>query len=259
MDNDFTPRAQLEAQYLKRRQKNQGYSLRAFAKLLDLPSGRLSQLLTEKRRFTLKMGEKIALRLQLDPREKDQLLRAIRASRGAPSAPPAKPATFRSLDMNQFRLIADPLHFSILSLLETAGFDGRSATVAGRLGVSVVEARRALQRLETAGLVKGAEGSIALSGEPGLATSHDVASAALQKAHRKVLEEAIGALERVPVEERDFTSVTLAVDPARLPEAKRRLRELRREVGAFLEAGQRREVYRLNVQLLPLTRREMGK
>jgi uncharacterized protein (TIGR02147 family) len=257
MEAELNPRAQLEAEYLKRRAKNQSYSLRAFAKLLDLPSGRVSQLLSEKRRFTPRVGEQIADRLQYDPRQKDRLLRAIAATRGKTGAPRlARPrATYRSLDMNQFRLIAEPIHFSILSLLETTGFDGQPSTVAARLGVSAVEARAAIRRLEEAGLVRREEdGRVELSGAPGLATSHDVPSAALRRAHRKVLEETIAALEAVPVEERDVTSVTLAIDPGRLPEAKRRLKELRRELGAYLEGGDRREVYRLNIQLVPVTR-----
>ena len=158
--------------------------------------------------------------------------------------------------MDQFEAIADPVHFSILSLLETKGFSGLPKDIAAQLNLDIVEARAAAERLVRLGLLRfDARGRLRLAKSPGLTTSHDVRSAALRRAHRKVLEESIAALEDVPVELRDITSITMAIDPAKLPEAKERLRELRRSLSDFLETGNRTEVYRLNVQLVPVTRK----
>jgi hypothetical protein len=248
----MNPRQILEKEFLTRRQRNPHYSLRAFSKMLGVPSGRVSQLLTEKRRFTPKLGAKIVKSLNYDPRQAQDFLRAIGETRkpGIAEVPPAS-----SLDMEKYETIADPVHFAILSLLETENFAGTAAAVAARLSISTVEARRALRRLITVELVKAEGDAFRLAGKPGLATSQDISSAAIRRAHRQHLAENAAALEEVAVELRDISSITMAVDPARLPEAKKRIQDFRRSLSAFLEGGVKREVYRIDIQLVPLTGR----
>lgn len=246
------PHHWLEAEYLARRQRNPSYSLRSFARTLDLPSGRVSQLLSRKRNFTPSLGKKIALRLNYDPLKTHQLIASISQARTLPTA---SEDTYSTLDMDQFQSIADPIHFALLSLVETDDFQSTPKFIAARLGISAVEARAAIERLVRVGLLKNNEGKITLANSPGLTTTHDIQSSALQHAHAKTLEHAAASLEAVAVELRDITSITMAIDPDRLPEAKKKLRSLRRELCAHLEGGKKSEVYRLNIQLVPVTKR----
>jgi uncharacterized protein (TIGR02147 family) len=257
MDQFENARLWLESEYLARRRKNPAYSLRAFAKLLDLPSGRLSQLLSQKRRLTPALSRKIAERLGYDPEKTSRLVNLAQQLRRSENQP-ATEATFRQLSMDQFQSIADPVHFSILSLAETDGFQGEPRWVARRLGLGASESRAALDRLVRLGLMKqAANGLYSLAQAPGLTTSHDIPSAAIRHSHKAVLAEAIEQLDLVPVEERDVTSITMAIDPERLPEAKLRIREFRRALNAFLEQGKKKEVYRLNIQLVPVSKKEV--
>lgn len=254
---DTSPKLFLEEEYLRRKQKNPAYSLRAFSRLLDLPSGRVSQLLAQKRNLTPGLGQKIAQRLSFDPERTQQFLASIdgiRKSRKASALPPAA-GRYQPLDMDQFHTIAEPLHFAILSLLETKDYKGTRKEIEKRLGLDAVEARAAVERLERLGLV-ATQPRIRLAKSPGLTTSHDVQNAALRVAHKKTLEDAITSLEDVAVELRDITSITMAVDPAKLAEAKKRLKEFRRSFSEFMESGNQSEVYRLNIQLIPVTKRK---
>ncbi|HUP57729.1 MAG TPA: DUF4423 domain-containing protein, partial [Bdellovibrionota bacterium] len=142
----------------------------------------------------------------------------------------------------------------ILSLLETRDFEENPAWIAERLGINPVEASAALERLERLGLVARAQSGKLLSTEKNVATTNDVASAALRRSHRQSLEQAIEKLEEIDVEDRDITSITMAIDPAALPLAKKMIREFRRKLCATLETGKRSEVYNLNVQLVPVSR-----
>ncbi|MGZ3694042.1 MAG: DUF4423 domain-containing protein [Bdellovibrionota bacterium] len=245
------PRLWLEAEYLSRRQKNPSYSLRAFSRLLSLPSGRVSQLLSKKRNFTPTLGKKIALKLNYDPLKTHQLLTSIEKTRGHKG----ENETYTSLDMDQFQSIADPIHFALLSLVETVGFKSDPKFIAAKLGISPLEARMASERLVRVGLLKASgRGKLELTHSPGLTTSHDVKSSALREAHKKVLAHAAEALESVDVDLRDVTSITMAIDPRRLVEAKAKLRAMRRELSEFLEGGRKTEVYRLNIQLVPVSK-----
>jgi uncharacterized protein (TIGR02147 family) len=253
------PRLWLESEYLSRKRRNSGYSLRAFAKFLDIPSGRLSQLLTAKRRFTPKLGLKLAGRLNFDPMQTEALLEAIQSARskGKGVDPQKSKEAYRAIEMDSFRAIADPVHFSILSLLELTGFDGSVKAIASSLGMSTVEARIAADRLERMGFVKKEKGKYRILAKESRTTSHDVSSAALRQAHKKVLQDAADSLDEVAVELRDVTSMTMAIDPRKIPEAKARIREFRRSLSEFLESDIRTEVYRINIQLMPVTKKRV--
>jgi uncharacterized protein (TIGR02147 family) len=78
-------------------------------------------------------------------------------------------------------------------------------------------------------------------------------SAAIQKFHREGLDLAEAALS-LPVEVRDFSSIVVEADPARLEEARGMIRAFRLKLAAFLSSGPApSEVYRMCVQLFPLT------
>lgn len=69
------------------------------------------------------------------------------------------------------------------------------------------------------------------------------------------MKRAIEALDDVPIEERDITSMTMAIDVRKIQEAKKRIREFRKDMAAFLEEGEATEVYSLNVQFIPITKK----
>ncbi len=248
----------LESEYLARRQRNAAYSLRAFAKFLDLPSGRLSQLLSKKRRFTPKIGKKIASRLNFDPWKTEQLLRSIEALRKGSSLAPTVP--YSPIAMDQFQTIADPVHFSVLSLLELDNFQGKPTAVAEKLAISVVEARGVLARLQRVGLVQiDKSGAYSLTAQEARATTTDISFAALRECHKRLLRDSIDLIDTVPIELRDVTSITMAIDSKKLAEAKKKIRDFRRSMAEFLESGKKKEVYRMNIQLLPVTKKKERK
>ena len=85
-----------------------------------------------------------------------------------------------------------------------------------------------------------------------IATSHDIPSKAIRVFNEQILEKAKHALHEQSVEERDFTTMTMAVARRRLPEAKRIIREFRRKMSRTLETGARDDVYMLSVQFFSL-------
>ena len=78
------------------------------------------------------------------------------------------------------------------------------------------------------------------------------------KSHYENLELARKALDNTPMLARDFSWLTLPADSRLLPEAKRMIRQFEDQLSEFLEAAgaEPDEVYRLSVQLFPLTESE---
>lgn len=241
----------LANEFLKRRKKNPRYSLRSFAQKTGISSGRLSEILSGKRRLTARLCERVADGLLLSPEQRETLAQLLAKGRRAQVAS-VSPA-FKPVNADVFKAIADWEHWALLSLLRTDDFHSDISWMAQRLGISVVEVRQALQRLLRLGLITR-EGSTYRRVSEHLTTTHEIPSAALKKSHVQSLKQAIACITDVPLELRDVTSVTMVIDPERLPEAKQLIREFRRQLAVIMENGAKKEIYNLNIQFVPVSK-----
>ena len=61
-------------------------------------------------------------------------------------------------------------------------------------------------------------------------------------------------LEKMPSEEREQSTISLTVDEARLPEAKERIKEFRKELAEILNSGSSQgKTYQISVSLFPVS------
>lgn len=238
---------QLNQELAERSRKNPRYSLRAFARSLDLSSSALSSLLNHKRPLTPKTAKRILDHLDWDERKKATLLMEMIGARSPESAS----LPLKAIDPSEIELVSQWEHYAILALLRTRRFRSEVSWIAAYFNLSTGVVQDALARLERHGLIDRKKRPWEVL-EPNVTTTHDVPSTALRKAHRATLERAIYSLEHHGVEERDITGMTLTVPLHKLREAKRRIAEFRRSLTAFLEEEPGEEVYRLNIQLFPL-------
>jgi uncharacterized protein (TIGR02147 family) len=229
--------------------KNPAYSLRSFAKRLAVSPSALSEILNGKRRVSAKLANRLADKLALPPEQRQELLAQLQPGATAKPSP-----SFVELDVDQFAVMSEWYHFAILSLMETKDFVSDSAWIAARLNIKVRDAAGAVERLIRLGMVKkGRGGKLALT-QARFSTSDGVRNLSLQRYHAANLLLAQASLETDPVAERDFCATTMAIDPARLPEAKKMIRDFQDKMMDFLEApGKQTEVYNLCMQLFPLS------
>lgn len=237
----------LKEEFCRRRDKNPRYSMRAFAASLRIPSGRLSEIFSGKRNLSAKLSKKILLQMAASTESHRRFSEAIA---GVPQT-----SDYLLLEEDRFSVIADWYHFAILSLIETKNFSPNSHWIAKRLGISAVQSEMALERLLRLGLLERDSQSRLRLAQAHTTTTSDIPSGALKASHRQTLEQAIECLETVDVEEREISSITMAIDVHKLPEAKKLVKDFRRRLAKLLEQGQRTEVYNLNIQLVPVTKR----
>ncbi len=242
----WLPSRWLEEEFEGRRRKNRRYSLRAFAAHLDLPPGRLSEYLSEKRRLTLPVIEKIADRLKLSMEDRARLLA------GAAGVSANAILNRSSLSADEFTLISEWHYLAILSLFHTADLNSTPNGIAKRLGISLTTSKDALERLKRLGLAEHKKGRWFRTKGP-FRTESKVPSVAIRKAHRQALEKAVEAIDGVPMPMRDLSFTTFAIDVSKLALAKRLIQQFHGAMEQLLEVGIRSEVYNLSVQLVPLT------
>lgn len=232
----------------ERKARNPLYSIRAFARDLGVGVTTLSDVLASRRHLSPTNLEKIATRIQLSPTELAASRREIRHQAG----PPAGPEAELRLQEDAFRLISDWYYFALLSLARLPQSRADAVWIARRLGISPLEARDALQRLQRLGYIATDGVRLRRTASP-IRTTENVPSAAIRHHHRQNLRRAEAALDGVEVSRREISSVTLACDRRQLAAAKRMIAEFK---GAFEKRFAHRrpnEVYTLGVQFFPAT------
>lgn len=258
-------RTALREELARRQRSNPAYSLRSFAKQLGMQAPTLSAVLAGKRPLPSSTAAAIPEKLSFSPAEKKRFLNSVYYRKAPPaiakaildaSAANSADAAHAEKTLREelhFKIIAEWEHYAVLTLAETRGFRADKAWIAKRLRISEARAQTALNRLMEAGLLSvDAIGRVRLH-QVNVTTSDDAASAALRQSHREALLMGAEKLDSVPVELRDFSSMTIAVSLDRLPEAKKLVRAFERQLSDLLEDGKRTEVYQVCVQLYPLT------
>lgn len=245
----------LQSRLAEAQSKNSSYSLRAFSVLLGLAPAELSLILNGKRRITYPKATQILDRLSIDPSQRTSLLASV--PRRLERKKKFGSINYIQLSTDEFRVIADWHYLAILSLAETASFQSDTSWIAQRLGIRKRDAKSAIDTLLRLGLIQSEKTRNEVRWVPTgkkFTTTNDIPSSPIRKNHAQGLELAKSALQNVPFELREFGASVIAADPNLLPKAKLRLRKLRREIAHLLEGGNKSEVYRLSVQLIPLSR-----
>lgn len=243
----------LREYFLEAQKRNPQFSLRALAKKIQIGPSAASEILSGKRKISKEMADKILTQLGCDYLEKIRLLNLFE--------PDIKDKSFieshsLKLTADQYHLIGDWYHFAILSLAETVDFKADPLWIAKRLAIKLPEAEIALERLNRLGLIEWSriKKTIRLT-QKQITTSDEVSSQAIHKSHLNDLELAKKSMDQDLIDHRDFTSMTLAIDIEKLPQAKKMIREFYAKLSGFLESGNKNEIYKLNIQLFPLSKK----
>lgn len=146
-----------------RKERNGSYSLRSFARFLEISPTALSQVLNKNRNLAKSSVDKIIKKLDLPDEEARAILARDRDS--------FRDEDYHLLSETDFDQL-DWWHFAILSLLDTDKHGHKAAWFAERLNIEEAIAEKALQTLlkmklieDVAGRLRGLQPRIRVSGE----------------------------------------------------------------------------------------------
>ncbi|RZA06760.1 MAG: TIGR02147 family protein [Proteobacteria bacterium] len=238
----------LQKTFAERSRRNPQYSLRSFARALEIDSSTLSALLRRKRPLTAKQAQKLigALDIQDPALAQNLLLGTISSSDAAPAQ------AYNELAIEAAEVISSWEHYAILHLLELDNFRGTARNISSRLNIPLGVVMECLARCEKLSLVQVEEGVWKVLTR-NIAVVPNVPNQALKELHKQYIQMAMNSLDNVSREKRDVSGITMSVCSKKLPEASRMIQDFRRNLSAFLESCPRDSVYRLNIQLFPLT------
>jgi len=237
----------LQSQFIARKKKNPRYSQGAFARALGVTSTRVAQYFSGKRLITKSAAIKIAANLNLDKKEKDHFLALCIQAKSERKSPQLK--IFRE---DQLAVTIEWFHLAIVQLMYTKDFKLDAQWIADRMGLTKANVEDSLERLQRVGLISIANGKVELN-RGAYTTAPEIPSEAIRKGHVNMLQHVAKTFADVPLEKRDISSLTVAIDSRNIAEAKKLIREFRFKLATLISEGTRDEVYALNIQLCPLT------
>ncbi len=246
----------LAVEFKERKARNPNFSLRSYARWLNISPSQLSQMLSGKRPVTLSILKKINSKLNLSPLENQKLIQTVLKKKNIIcESNTLKQKTLIQEDV--FKIISDWYHLAILSLSKLSNCKSDPRWIANKLGISVEQANIAIQRLVRLNILK-TKPTLKQVCEPFEAISQ-IPSQAIRKYHKQNLNLAIEKIETVPNQFRQFQSLSLAIDPDKIHDFKILMDDFLDQAALLAQNSQAKEIYNLNVQLFPVTKLELNK
>lgn len=262
-----TVRDILLREYESRKIKNAFYSLRAFARDLEIPASNLSLVLRGKKGFSQQRAHHLARKLMLNDDE-TELLVLLAKSEHARSPIERKQAkdkikamdavfNYEQVDNDKFQLISDWHYYAILELTDVQDFVSEIPWIARRLQLSETTVAQAIDKLLEVKMLSFQNGVYKQTQEH-LTTPNGIPSQAIRKYNRQIMALAETKLDGVPIEERDFSTMTMALDEKSYVKATQLIKDFRRNLTKLLQSTRtKNRVYCLSMQFFPMDKKDL--
>ncbi len=227
----------LKSELNRRISDNQNYSLRAFARSLKLDPSTLSKIISGQRKVGVRAKANLIRKLGIENQlEKDE---------------------FSQISDEHVEQIPEWYDTAILEQLTVTGFKATKQNLVKVFDLSEWQIASSIERLEKLGLIEVSKTGVIrdiTSGQTSTITP-SVTTVTKRKIQRQFLEKAIRSIDHDPLDLRDMTTITCSIDPAKIPEAKERIKEFRRELADFLTSGRKsRCVFNVSFALYPVSK-----
>jgi len=246
---------------------NPGFSLRHLAKQVNFPShGLLQHLIDGKRNLTKKILAKLPSALGLN-KEQSRYFEDLVFFNQAKKLDeknfyyeklvksPLK-SSFRLLEASQLQLFRKWFSVAILEMLNLKGFRNNPSWIASRFlpNVEPYEVEESLEMLLSTGIIKKTIHGFKAAG-PDITTHDEVKSFLVKGYHDQMLKLAGWAQDEISSKERDISSVCFSIKESELPNLKKQIQLMRKELRNFAaENGEGERIVQLNIQLFPLSK-----
>jgi len=239
----------LQQELTRRTEENPRFSARAFAKQLAIDPSSFIQIINGKRTLTDKMCLRLASKMDLSPQELESLM-GVRSEDSKERAFDH----FSRISMDSFRVMSDWYHYAILGLTHLKHFNPELKWISRVLGISIHEARIAVERLQRLDYLIIEDGKWLDNLGDANNLGNEYTAPAARRLQKQVLEKAIYALENIPYEQRVQSSMTLPVPKERVHEAKEKILHFLDELDSFLREGSKHdEIYNVSFSLYPIS------
>lgn len=242
----------------EKQSRNHRVSLRLIAAKMGISSGRLSEILSAKRPLTSYYADKFCTALKLPDSEVNALRRALLSPDNNSDFGPI-------LDEPTVEKLSDWKPYALLSFFQTTIYssirhrhrtqESQAEEISNRMKIPTQELTHLLEAMTAAGLIEW-EGHAWVPTHHEATTGYDIPSEARMQGLIADLHLAQEKIKTVAVYDRDFSSMTLTMDPKDMSKAKKLIREFRRNFVRVMEKGSKKSVHQISIQFFPITSTE---
>lgn len=247
-----------------RKQQQRNFNLAQWARQLSLkssstlimilngtrnPGSRLVEDLIQDMRFNQEEGNHFRNLVSLEKSISNPYVRSLLLEQ----MPVMKSPSRQLIQMKYFRMVSQWYFLAIRELASLPNFQEDAAWIQKRLrfSVPISEINEALEVLLLTELLQRDEQG-KLFYPASVETTFDVPDDGIKRFHRGAFDLAKEAIDTVPIQERELLNVTFTCKAEKLPEIKRKIRDLLKSVGAIAE-GECDSVYMMQLGCFPLT------
>ncbi len=250
------------------KERNSGFSLRAWARQLGMKShGPLHAILKKQRSIPKKLTPFLIKSLKLSGEEAKYFEALVDFHRA--KTPQEKdfykekldklsPVPLREInDLEAYRYITDPVHITLAEMTQLEGYQHDPAWIKQhyRVNQNMRDIETVMNRLTQLGVIKK-QGRKIIKPVEHIYTKYDIPSSAIQNYHKQCSQFAIDQISEQSVDQKEFNAIAFNIDTEDLPEIKSRIRDFVNDLIEEYEAkpGKGDQTYQLNIQLFSLTK-----
>jgi|WetSurMetagenome_2_1015567.scaffolds.fasta_scaffold58528_2 uncharacterized protein (TIGR02147 family) len=255
----------LKADFSERKAKNPGFSIRAMASKLGLNSSTLTRIFSGKRNLSKNLLPIFIKFLGLRTKEADYFTHLAGFSQSKSER--ERMAEYRELvtlrngrtkevSHDRYAFYEKWYFTAIREILRFFPFSGDYGALACMFDppITAPQAKRAVSLLLRLGFIDKVGTSYVVRGDS-ITTGETWHGMAVQRFHQDTLAKAVEALETIPREERDFSTMTMCYSAEGYKKARETLMHAREELARIEERDKAaNRVYQINLQLFPLSK-----
>jgi uncharacterized protein (TIGR02147 family) len=252
-----------------RTKRNTNYSMRAFARDLNLAPSHLSNLLKGQAGLSRKSATKIASNLLWSARKSKIFIEMVEGQFARSKMLREKAEQeikkinieelpHENIELDQFKFISEWYHLAILELFEIKQFVLNDLYIASKLGISEKSVKEAISLLIRLKFLKKSNGRLNPSNDKTLA-GDTVPSKAIREFHEQLIKKSLESINTQDISERILRGSILAIKKDRLNDALIMLQDFHDEFCEQIGEGpghDKDEVYCLSSQFFRLTTRQ---
>lgn len=227
--------------------KNNKYSLRSFARDLNINAGTLSLYLKRKRVPTLKIKNQILERLKVPLVVKTKILEQKNNQ---------EDELFNQLECDAMTLITHWYFDAICELTRINEFKSDSKYIAEKLGITIDETNEAINSLLKENILKKTTKNklVEVAGNDSI-LGNNITTEAMTRLQTQILKKALDALQSVNKISREQKSMVMAINKKDIPKVKEEIKIFHRKICKYLQRPNRSHdaVYQLVTTFFPLT------
>ena len=258
-------RSFLEAYYASKKATNRYFSYRSFAATAGVAPSVLRDIMAGRRNLTLSVMQKYADAMKMGRKERRYFELLVMFEQATATSDKNRlfgemlrlrgQVGMQMLEENHYEFFSEWYHSVVREMVTLPDFVEEPEAIAARINppVTPAQVRASIELLLRIGLLKrDGEGRLAQT-DAVISSEYEMASSILRAFHGRMISLAARALEEIPREKREISSLTLAVSAATYARLRDRIRAFKEELLAQVveDTAPSETICQVNFQLFP--------